>query len=197
MVTARFCRSCSVRSLKVKTSARSPPTGPMIRAAATLPSSTARPLQSSRSARTAGRGTKTARPQSPATKRCVPPGIMEGRSGSAGPDITSEAGSRPKCSASRHSGNASPRETQTAKLPKSKSKSPSSSASMRSAPLRSSAWPKFNRESGNHASRGRSATTLIQGCDRTAAFYSRENPMPHDINRAVQFGVADLDRMKP
>ena len=84
----------------------------------TLPSSTGRPLQSSRSARTVGRGNKTARPQSLATKRCVPPGTMEGRSGSAGPAITSQAGSRPRCAASRHSANASPRETQTAKLPK-------------------------------------------------------------------------------
>lgn len=98
---------------------------------------TARPLQSSRSARTAGRGKKTARPQSLATKRCVPPGTIEGRSGSAGQDITSEAGSRPRCCASRHSENASPRETQTAKQAKSKSASPSSTASMRSAPLKS------------------------------------------------------------
>jgi len=98
---------------------------------------TARPLQSSRSARTAGRGKKTARPQSLATKHCVPTGTIEGRSRSAGQDITSKAGSRPRCCASRHSENASPRETQTAKQAKSKSASPSSTASMRSAPLRS------------------------------------------------------------
>jgi hypothetical protein len=82
---------CSVRCLKAKTSTRSPPKAPMIRAATTLPSSTARPLQSSRSARTTDRGKKTARPQSLATKRCVQPSTLEGRSGSAGPDIMHKA----------------------------------------------------------------------------------------------------------
>ena len=131
----------------------------MIRAVATLPSSSATPLQSSRSTRTAGRGKKTARPQSPATKCCVQPRTMEGRSGIARSDITSEAGSRPRCGALRLSVNASPRETRTATLLKSKSASPSSTASMRSAPLRSSAWLEFNSERENHASKLSSATT--------------------------------------
>jgi hypothetical protein len=55
-------------------------------------------FQSSRSAGTAGRAKKTARPRSPATKPCVPPGTMAGRSGSDGRDTMSEAGSRPTLS---------------------------------------------------------------------------------------------------
>jgi hypothetical protein len=69
-------------------------TAPMTRAVATLPSSTGRPFQSYRSERTAGRGKRTARPQSSGTKPCAPPGTMAGRSGSAGPDTMQEAASR-------------------------------------------------------------------------------------------------------
>ena len=37
------------------------------------------------------------RPQLPETKPCVPPGTMEGRSGSDGPDTMSAAGSKRRC----------------------------------------------------------------------------------------------------
>jgi len=53
------------------------------------------------------------------------PGTMAGHSGNAGPDITHEVGSRQRCGASRPLGSGSPPETQTGKLPKSKSASPS------------------------------------------------------------------------
>lgn len=59
----------------------------------------------------------------PGTKPCVPPGTMAGCFGSDGRDTTSEAGSRQRCGASRHSVNASPQETPTARTPKSRSAS--------------------------------------------------------------------------
>jgi hypothetical protein len=67
--------------------------------AATPPSSSARQPRSYRSARTADRGSRAVRkPGCPAAyappKPCAPPGAMAGRSGSAGPDAMSEAGSR-------------------------------------------------------------------------------------------------------
>lgn len=70
-----------------------------VTAAVTPPSSTARPPRSFRSARTVAPGKRTARPQSPETKPCVPPGTMAGRSGSDGQDTMSEAGLRPRCRA--------------------------------------------------------------------------------------------------
>jgi hypothetical protein len=66
---------------------------------------------------------ETARPQSRETKPYARPGTTAGRSGSAGPDITSEAGSRRRCGASKPSANASPQETLTARPPKSTSAS--------------------------------------------------------------------------
>ena len=75
--------------------------------------------------RTVGRGRRIARPQSPATRPCAPPGTMAGRSGSDGPDTMSEAESKRRCAASRPSATASPRETPTARPPKSRSASPS------------------------------------------------------------------------
>jgi hypothetical protein len=48
------------------------------RADATPPSSTGKPPRSSPSARAGDRGNKTARPQSPETKHCAPPGIRPG-----------------------------------------------------------------------------------------------------------------------
>ncbi len=70
------------------------------------------------------RGRRTARLQALETKPCVPPGTMAGHSGSAGPDTTSEAGSRQRCGASKPSVSASPPETPTVKLRKSRYASP-------------------------------------------------------------------------
>jgi hypothetical protein len=50
------------------------------------------PLRSSPSARTGGRGKRTARRQSPETQPCARPGTLAGRSGSDGPDTASAAG---------------------------------------------------------------------------------------------------------
>lgn len=69
---------------------------------------------------------KTSRPQSPETKRYVPPGTTAGHFGDAELDTTSEAESMQKCGSSRLSTNASPPETPTAELQKSRSVSPSS-----------------------------------------------------------------------
>ena len=77
---------------------------------------TYRPLRSSRSARTGGRGKRTARPRSPETKLYAPLATTAGRSGSAGQDTTPEVGSRPRCAASKPSVNASRQETPTARL---------------------------------------------------------------------------------
>ena len=71
--------------------------------------------------RTGGPGKRTARPQSPETQPCAPLATTAGRSGNAGPDTMSEAGSRRRCGASSLSVNASPQETQTARPPKSRS----------------------------------------------------------------------------
>jgi hypothetical protein len=98
---------------------------PMTPAVATPLSSPDRQPRSFRSVRTADFGKRTARRQRPGTKPCAPPATMAGRSGSAGPDTTPEAGSRQRCAASRRSGNASPREIPTARLLKSKSESQS------------------------------------------------------------------------
>jgi hypothetical protein len=76
-------------------------------------------------------------------------------------DTTPAAAPRPRCAASSPLASASPRETQTAKPPKSTSASHSSTASMPSAPPRSSAWPEPEGERGSHASSRRSATTPI------------------------------------
>jgi hypothetical protein len=96
---------------------------PVTPAVATPLSSPDRRPRSFRSVRTAGFGKRTARRQRPETKPCAPPATMAGRSGSAGPDTTPEAGSRQRCAASRRSGNASPREIPTTRLLKSKSAS--------------------------------------------------------------------------
>ncbi|MFT6912971.1 MAG: hypothetical protein ACJAQW_001578, partial [Paracoccaceae bacterium] len=96
---------------------------PMTSAVATPLSSPDRQPRSFRSVRTADFGKRTARRQRPGTKPCAPPATMAGRSGSAGPDTTPEAGSRQRCAASRRSGNGSPREIPTARLLKSKSAS--------------------------------------------------------------------------
>ena len=94
-------------------------TAPMTRNDATRPSLTAMPQRSSRSARTADRGKRTAQPQSPETKPCAQPGTTVGLSGSAGQDTTSKVGSRRRCGASRPSETASPQDTPTARQPKS------------------------------------------------------------------------------
>lgn len=60
-------------------------------------SSRAKPLPSSRSARTDACGQKTVRQHEPETKPCAPHGTMAGRSGNAGPDTTQEAGAKPRC----------------------------------------------------------------------------------------------------
>ena len=85
----------------------------------------ATPSRSSRSAGTAGRGRRTVRPPSRATRPCAPPATTGARSGSAGPATTPAAGSRPRCGASKPSASASPQETPTARPPKSTSASPS------------------------------------------------------------------------
>ena len=69
----------------------------MTPAGATPPSSTAKPLRSSRSARTVDRGSKTARQRRPETKPCVHHGTTAGRSGNAGRDTMPEAASRRRC----------------------------------------------------------------------------------------------------
>jgi hypothetical protein len=96
---------------------------PMTPAVATPLSSPDRQPRSFRSVRPADFGKRTARRKRPGTKPRAPPATMAGRSGSAGPDTTPEAGSRQRCAASRRSGNASPREIPTARLLKSKSAS--------------------------------------------------------------------------
>jgi transposase len=68
-------------------------------AAVTAPSSRAAARRSSRSARTAGRGKKTAQPPGRATKPCAPRATMAGHSGSGGPDTTHAAAPKPRCAA--------------------------------------------------------------------------------------------------
>lgn len=180
----------------------------MTRAVATPPSSTVRPRRSSLSAKTGGRGKRTARRQSPETKPFAPPGTMAGRSGRDGPDTMSEAGSRRKCPrrfartggthrpGSRLSASASPQETRTDKPPKSGFAAPSSTASMRSAQLRSSAWHDAGGEGGHHASGMSCATTPrsghnlrpdVLGPQRTPEPYAeRRMPLPKPAPCSVQ-----------
>lgn len=132
-------------------------------AVVTPQSSTGRPPRSFRSARTGDRGKRTVRLHGLETKPCAPPGTTAEPSGSAGPDTTPVAGSRPRCAVSRPSANASLQGTQTAKPPKSRSASPSSTASTHSAPPRSSAWPDINGKRGSHASSVSCATTPRRG----------------------------------
>jgi hypothetical protein len=101
------------------------PGRPSPRAAATRPSSSAMQFRSSRSERTGGSGRMTAQRPAPETRPCARRDITAGPSGNAGRATMPAAASRRRCAASRPSGNASPRETPTARPPKSTSASPS------------------------------------------------------------------------
>jgi hypothetical protein len=148
-------------------------TAPMTRADAIRRSLTGKPPRSSRSARTDERGKRTARPQLPETKPCAPPGTTAGHSGSAGPDTMPVAGSRPRCAAKKPSENASLPDTPTAKPPKSRYASHSSTASTHSGPPRSSAWADDNGERGSHASGVSCASTPVQIPVRKGMFAQR------------------------
>ena len=100
-------------------------TVPTTPAAAILRLSTGKPHPSFPSGRMGAPGKRIARRQELATRRCVPRRISAGRSGRTGPDTTRGAASRRRCDASRHSANASPQETPTARPPRSISASPS------------------------------------------------------------------------
>ncbi len=122
---APSCRTCRAGSLKTKTSAPLPQTGPATRAAATAPSPHTVALRSSRSARTVGHGRKTARPPGRALKPCAPHVTMAVRSGTDGPDTTPATAPKPGYAASSPSANASLQGTQTAGPANSTSASPS------------------------------------------------------------------------
>lgn len=85
--------------IPARRSARSPPTAPMTRAAATPLSSRVRPPRSFLSARTGGCGRKIARQHAPETTPCAPPDITDVLSGNGGLDTTPAAGSRRGCAA--------------------------------------------------------------------------------------------------
>lgn len=115
------------------------------------------------------------RPQWPGPTPCGRPDTMAGRSGSAGPETTSEAGSRRRGAASSPSVSGSLQETPTAKPPKSKSASfaaalgpmalaaQSSIASTPSEPPRSFAW---HDATGVRGSRATSRSSASMPMDR-------------------------------
>jgi len=151
--------------------------------------STGRPPRSSPSARMGERGKRTAPPRSSDTKPCAPPGTTAGHSGSAGPDTMHEAGSRRTlswfaskplpgngCGASKPSASASPQGNPTARPPKSRSASPSSTASTPSAQPRSFACPDVSGERGSHASGVSCATTPPQDPPEIRSNPKRDTP---------------------